>query len=660
MLYQRETLLHIQERIQIASDFESCCATHRRRAFAAPKAIPSSLAAPAGCQMKIGKARGKTEAIQLVRSLPACNSEWLKCRYGQCRRFRRFRDCYVELRYTAILLYPAAGSSGARSDFENMADNVAELIATTPVASIEIVPLREAVITLNAKLSIATVRNSDRSPNVDVQFPSRILFEEWTKFMGQAAGFRMVTLADFEVVKHVGKGASGRVYLVKDRATNEHLALKVIEKASVYESNDAYRHALDERIVLELTENHPFILQIRSAFQNKDRLFLVTEYCSGGDLFEYLSRKSCPLEEEKARYIVAEILLALEHIHSHGVVYRDLKLENVLLDNDGHIRIADFGLSKILRRRGFDSSAIAEMQSLDENAVIAVSAASAQAGGDAVSVNSRAAQSSGLNWQRTDTFCGTREYVAPEMLSNKPYGTSVDVWAYGILLYEILCGRTPFFSRQRDEIYERIEKAHVFYPKGMSADVQDLLTGLLQRNVDKRLGSGSEGLDAIKKHAWFAEINWDHLLEKKSHAHSIAKEVKLMNQGGSETRNTPSSSKTASNKSKSHIAQDKAMKILRTDCDADEKATNCASTLSRRADYMVAAAPSGREVKVLNVARTRRRTPLIAGYSFSGKPPLMTLEGPGLSNMSAMAFLRMNSAERLPLDGNDFLRLSPW
>lgn len=172
--------------------------------------------------------------------------------------------------------------------------------------------------------------------------------------------------------------------LVEKKAPKEQLALKVIGKSIVYESGDSYRHALDERLILEMSRAHPLIAGMRFSFQNTKRLFLVTYYCAGGDTFTYMNRRCTPTTEEAMRGIAAELLLAIEHIHFCGVVYCDLKLENDLLDRDGHARLADFGLS---RRLCHDD---AEMR-------------------------------------RTSTFCGTREYVAPEIVVGTDYDTSVDI-----------------------------------------------------------------------------------------------------------------------------------------------------------------------------------------------------------------------------------------
>lgn len=528
------------------------------------------------------ESKAKTEAVQLVRSLACGERIWLKARWGRIRFLRAFVDCYVEMRDSALLLYKPQDSG--RSDEDTL-----KLVETPAGKHLEMVPLRAAYIAPVEKTLTISVTKPDLSKTLDMRFPDKKSFDLWLLHLQELSGLRYSTLADFDVERHVGKGASGRVYLVHDKTTKEPLALKVIEKESVYESADSYRHALDERIVLELATNHPFILDMRYAFQNRERLFLVTEYCGGGDLFEYLNKKSRPMEEVKARYIAAEILLAIEHIHKIGAVYRDLKLENVLLDEDGHIRLADFGLSKLLTSRNKNPGLFLET-------------------GETPKIG------------RTKTFCGTREYVAPEMLKGSMYDTSVDLWAFGILLYEILCGRTPFYSRQRNEIYERIEKSPVFYPKDMSDEVQDLLKGLLQRNVSERLGNKEDGIAEIKAHPWFAAIDWDDLYAMRPHPNSLAQEIIQMNCGkGSST--TPSSN---AKKSKRQLAQDKAMETLKTDCAADAKAMGSATPRTARSGDDKAsefASSTPRQPRVVPASNSKKKTAIIAGYSFAGRVP---------------------------------------
>lgn len=534
------------------------------------------------------KASARAESVQLIRGSPRTEVVRAKARWGAIRRFKPYRGAIIEMRDSALLVYPLSTSPGASEE------EIDKFISTASSRCIEVVPLREARLTVNSKKRNICIQKPDLSGSIDIRFSGVESFNSWKDQLTELSRLRSVTLADFEVDRHVGKGASGRVYLVKDKVTEEDLALKVIEKSTVFESSDSYRHALDERIVIEMASNHPFILDMRYSFQNSQRLFLVTEYCGGGDLFEYLNRRSRPMDEAKARHVMAEILLAIEHIHSLGVVYRDLKLENVLLDVAGHIRMADFGLSKLLT----------EIKSASPSSA------------------SRSDPKTQMSLQKTKTFCGTREYVSPEMLSNAPYDTSVDLWAFGVLLYEILCGRTPFYSDERGEIYDRIEKADVWYPKDMSQNVQDLLKGLLQRDVRKRLGTGPEGIQAIKSHPWFSGIDWDDVYNMKPHAHSIAKELIQMHCGKSDK---PSSS---SKKSKRQEAQDDALKALQSDCANDIEAITKSTPRTPWGDSQQIPFSGKRSPRVVPATtgtkntKSRKRSPMIAGYSFVGTLPV--------------------------------------
>lgn len=535
------------------------------------------------------RAKAKGESIRLIRGTPKTEVVWAKARWGHGRRLRRVRSVIVEMRDSALLAYPT--SSPRTTSKEEMG----KIIDATSPHSIEIVPMREARLKANSKRMTVQIYKSDLTGSIDIRFTDTESFESWKEQLTELTCLRSVTLADFDVNRHVGKGASGRVYLVKDKVTKENLALKVIEKTTVFESSDSYRHALDERIVLEMASNHPFILDMRFSFQNQERLFLVTEYCGGGDLFEYLNKRSKPMDEKKARFIIAEILLALEHIHKLGIVYRDLKLENVLLDEDGHVRIADFGLSKLL---------ISHIPSVNS---------SPSKDGDAKE-NSPPQELPPL--KRTKTFCGTREYVSPEMLSNDLYDTSVDLWAYGVLLYEILNGKTPFYSNDRDEIYDRIEKATVYYPKEMSDEVQDLLQGLLKRDVSKRLGTGPDGIAEIKAHPWFLSIDWDDIYNMKPNGQAMALELKKMHCGKPER--VPKSAK----RSKRQVAQDEAFRTLTVDCAYDVEAISKSSPRSPRRDSQPLPFAGDRNPRVVPMVKPKKRVPIIAGYSFIGKLPV--------------------------------------
>jgi serine/threonine protein kinase len=201
------------------------------------------------------------------------------------------------------------------------------------------------------------------------------------------------------------------------------------------------------------------------AFQSKHKLYFVLDYCAGGELFFHLGKLG-KFPEPRARFYAAEIILAIRYVHSLDIIYRDLKPENVLLDAKGHIRLTDFGLSK----EGISSS------------------------------------SSGAN-----SFCGTPEYLAPEILNRQGHGRAVDWWSLGALLYEMLTGLPPFYCQDRERLFEKIRKSELHYPASLSSPAKNLLRGLLTKDPSKRLGSGPNDAEDIQRHDFFAPINWEKL-----------------------------------------------------------------------------------------------------------------------------------------------------
>jgi len=242
-------------------------------------------------------------------------------------------------------------------------------------------------------------------------------------------------------------------------------ALKVLRKDNIIKRNQV-EHTRTERSVLGYV-NHPFIVGLKMAFQSKDKLYFVLDYCAGGELFFHLSKVG-KFSEPRAAFYAAEIVLALAYIHQLDIVYRDLKPENVLLDAMGHVRLTDFGLSK----EGITNS------------------------------------SSGAN-----SFCGTPEYLAPEILNRKGHGRAVDWWSLGALLYEMLTGLPPFYCRERDRLFEKIRRGHLEYPKYLTPKSQALLRGLLTQDPKQRLGSGADDAEPIQQHPFFDGIRWQELVK---------------------------------------------------------------------------------------------------------------------------------------------------
>ena len=275
-----------------------------------------------------------------------------------------------------------------------------------------------------------------------------------------------LTPDDFELLQVVGKGSFGKVFQVRKKDTGKIYAMKVLKKEQLLKRKQV-AHTQTERRVLENIQ-HPYIVSLRFAFQTQDKLYMVLDYFTGGELFFHLKANG-RFSEELARFYAAEITLALECLHKNTIVYRDLKPENVLLDEEGHIRLTDFGLSK---------------ESITGNTL-------------------------------THTFCGTPEYLAPEVIHGAGYNKAVDWWSLGTLLYEMITGLPPFFNTNVHVMYEKIMRAPLTFPAYVSPEAQSLLTGLLQRNPAQRIGGGSRDAEELKEHPFFASINWTALENKE-------------------------------------------------------------------------------------------------------------------------------------------------
>lgn len=283
-----------------------------------------------------------------------------------------------------------------------------------------------------------------------------------------ASSDRAVTLDDFNFLAVLGKGNFGKVMLAEEKHTGQLYAIKVLKKEFIIENDEIDSTRSEKRVFLTAArEQHPFLLNLHSCFQTETRVYFVMEYVSGGDLMLHIQREQFNLH--RARFYAAEVLLALEYFHKHGIIYRDLKLDNIMLTLDGHIKIADYGLCKEGMWHG----------------------------------------------HTTATFCGTPEFMAPEILLEQRYGRAVDWWAFGILLYEMLLGQAPFRGDDEDEIFDAILEDEPLYPIQMPRDSVSLLQRLLTRDPARRLGAGPNDAEDIKAHPFFRDINWDDLLHKR-------------------------------------------------------------------------------------------------------------------------------------------------
>ncbi|XP_030030490.1 interaptin isoform X1 [Manduca sexta] len=275
--------------------------------------------------------------------------------------------------------------------------------------------------------------------------------------------FRKYTIEDFHFIKVLGKGSFGKVLLAELRDTEYYYAVKCLKKDVVLEDDDV-ECTLIERKVLALGTNHPYLCHLFATFQTDSHLFFVMEYLNGGDLMFHI-QQSGRFPEARARFYAAEIVSGLKFLHKRGIIYRDLKLDNILLDFDGHVRIADFGMCKL-------------QIYLDKTA---------------------------------DTFCGTPDYMAPEIIKGLKYNQTVDWWSFGVLLYEMLIGQSPFSGCDEDELFWSICNEMPSYPRFLSQEALTILTRLLDKDARSRLG-GTECMHGdIREQAFFQSIHWDRL-----------------------------------------------------------------------------------------------------------------------------------------------------
>lgn len=271
-----------------------------------------------------------------------------------------------------------------------------------------------------------------------------------------------LSINDFDLLKVIGKGSFGKVMQVIKKDTKQIYALKTLRKQHII-SRMEVTHTLAERTVLAKI-NNPFIVPLKFSFQSPEKLYLVLSFINGGELFWHLQREG-KFSMDRSRFYIAELLTALESLHELNVIYRDLKPENILLDYQGHIALCDFGLCKLNM----------------------------------------------ANDDKTNTFCGTPEYLAPELLLNQGYTRVVDWWTLGTLLYEMLSGLPPFYDDDVPTMYRKILQNPLKFPSFLeNTDAQDLLVQLLEKNPDKRLNDAH----AIKTHKFFKDIDWNKLLNK--------------------------------------------------------------------------------------------------------------------------------------------------
>ncbi|KAJ2958488.1 hypothetical protein NQZ79_g5936 [Umbelopsis isabellina] len=284
---------------------------------------------------------------------------------------------------------------------------------------------------------------------------------------------RKMTIQDFQILKVLGKGCMGKVILVREYRTSKLYALKAISKQFVVMHREV-EHAKSEREILARIGqiSHPFLIKLHHSFQDVSQLFLVFDYHVGGDMATQLA-KWYKLPPSRCRLYTAEILLGIQELHRLGILYRDLKPENILLGADGHIILTDFGLSK---------------QFLPQT---------------------------GISNQRTTTFCGTAEYLAPEILRGDEYSFAVDFWSLGTLLYEMITGIPPFWAENHADMYNRVLDDALEFPPNFDTVTADFISGLLHRVPQDRLGAGPYGPQEIRSHPYFSGLDWADVYHKR-------------------------------------------------------------------------------------------------------------------------------------------------
>ena len=280
---------------------------------------------------------------------------------------------------------------------------------------------------------------------------------------------KKVTLNDFKILKVIGRGTFGKVCLVQYKLTKKYYAMKIMRKNVILENGQVTNTLLEKNILQNL--NYQFLVGMDFCFQTQERIYFVMNFIRGGELFKHLTNcKFFP--EEKAKFYSAIIGLALEYLHTHGIVYRDIKPDNILIDEDGYLKLADFGMSKMLKDQ-----------------------------------------------ERAFSLCGTPEYFAPEIITREGHNKAADWWSYGILLYEMLYGVSPFYSKNTEKMFDLITKSDLKFPKNIeiSEEAKDLIKKLLIKKQDLRLGSEG-GFQTIKNHPFFKGFDFKALEEKKMKA----------------------------------------------------------------------------------------------------------------------------------------------
>merc|ERR1719445_2389822 len=274
---------------------------------------------------------------------------------------------------------------------------------------------------------------------------------------------RTIQFSDLIIVGTLGKGSFGHVQSVKDNTTQKTYALKAVSKAQIVQTGQQ-GHIMSEKRVMEVLD-HPFLVKLYATYKDRDRLYFLLEPSLGGELFSVLREKTL-FDDDTSRFYAGSVVLAFEYMHSKNIVYRDLKPENLLLDEYGYLKVTDFGFAKDI--------------------------------------------SAGRTW----TLCGTPDYLAPEIVAGKGHGKGVDWWTLGILIYEMLASTPPFYDEDPMKLYAKIVAGNMSFPPHFSKSAQSLVKKLLHQKPTKRLGVVKGGAQKIKEHSWFDGLDWNKLFNK--------------------------------------------------------------------------------------------------------------------------------------------------
>jgi serine/threonine protein kinase len=275
------------------------------------------------------------------------------------------------------------------------------------------------------------------------------------------------SLDDYTMIKLIGKGSYGAVHLVRSKLDHHLYAMKLMDKRVLQEGDQVSQTIIERDVLFKI--RHPFTVAAHATFQSHDTIYMILDYVPGGELFGRLKAEG-KFSQRRVRLYAAELALAIGHLHANGYIYRDLKPENVLVDEGGHLRITDFGLVKSKMK---DAAAT------------------------------------------TGTFCGTPEYIAPEMLQRLPYTRAVDWWSLGILVFEMVAGIPPFYDENTNRMYRKILQEDITFPADFSPGLRGLIGRLLDRNPATRLGAGDQDVEDVKTHPFFEGLSWDGVYKKE-------------------------------------------------------------------------------------------------------------------------------------------------